>query len=177
MALMIDTPRWKWRGHLWAHMISDRHLDELHEAARRLNLRWVAFGRDHYDVPDVLWSAACELAEVVDSREIVRSLRHSGLRVPGGKPKKSWRRLEQLPDGFGHHGVPEWLASVRPLVGDATVEVLARPTEVVVMHLTRAPDVPDLGPLADGPDVGHLVHTVADDRYSLELVLPWDDEI
>jgi len=97
MSLYIDTPRWEWRGRLWAHMISDQNLDELHHAARSLNLRWVAFGRDHYDVPDVLWPAACEIAELVDPREIVRSLRRSGLRVPGGKPKKSWRRLDGLP--------------------------------------------------------------------------------
>lgn len=173
MTLYIDTPRWPWRGHLWAHMISDDHLGELHAAARALNLRWVAFGRDHYDVPDVLWPAACEIAELVDSREIIRSLRQSGLRVPGGKPKKSWRRLDSLPSEFDAHDVPDWLAEVRPIVGEATVEVLARPTELVVMHLTREPHVPELGGLAEGPDLGHLVHTVADDRYSLELVLPW----
>jgi len=176
MTLYIDTPRWPWRGELWAHMISDEHLDELHEAARRLNLRWVAFGRDHYDVPQRLWHDACDLAELVDSREIVRSLRHSGLRVPGGKPKKSWRRLEALPAELHDHGVPQWLERVRPLVGEATVEVLARPTELVVIHLRRDSQMPDLGPLADGPDVGHVVHTVADDRYSLELVLPWRGE-
>jgi len=154
-------------------MISDVSLEELHAAARGLNLRWVAFGRDHYDVPDVLWPAACEIAELVDSREIVRSLRRTGLRVPGGKPKKSWRRLDGLPRELSEGAVGEWLDSVRPLFADAAIEVLARPTELVVMHLRRGPQAPDLGELATTVPAGHLVHTVADDRYSLELVVPW----
>lgn len=173
MSLYIDTPRWEWRGQLWAHMISDENLEELHEAARALNLRWVAFGRDHYDVPDVLWPAACQIAGLVDSREIVRSLRRTGLRVPGGKPKKSWRRLNGLPDEFASGDVGDWLEAVQAHFDDAAIEVLARPSELVVMHLTRSAEPPQLGHLAEGPDVGRLVHTVADRRYSLELVLPW----
>lgn len=173
MSLFIDTPRWEWRGRLWAHMISDQNLDELHSAARSLNLRWVAFGRDHYDVPDVLWPAACEIAEVVDPREIVRSLRRSGLRVPGGKPKKSWRQLDGLPKDMFDSDVDDWLRQVRPLFADGAIEVLGRPSELVVMHLSRTAVAPDLGALVTGPGVGHLVHTIADSRYSLELVLPW----
>lgn len=172
MALLIDTPRWEWRGHLWAHMISDQSLDELHAAARQLDLRWVAFGRDHYDVPDVLWPKACKVAELVDSRQIIRSLKRTGLRVPGGKPKKSWRRLEGLPSEFAATPVQAWLDQVGPRIENAAVEVLARPGELVVLHLTRSPHRPDLGDLADTAP-GRVVHTVADQRYSLELVLPW----
>ena len=174
MSLFIDTPRWEWRGMLWAHMISDHGLEELHDAARSLNLRWVAFGRDHYDVPDVLWPAACQIAQLVDSREIVRSLRRSGLRVHGGKPKKTWRRLDDLPQQYQSGEVPHWLDAIAPHFQDGTVEVLGRPTELVVMHLQRHAHAPDLGPLAVGPSGGRLVHTVADQRYSLELVLPWN---
>ena len=115
---------------LWAHMISDHGLDELHAAARSLNLRWVAFGRDHYDVPDVLWPAACEIAELVDSRDIVRSLRRSGLRVHGGKPKKTWRRLDMLPVEYSSGEVASWLDAVSPHFANAAVEVLGRPTEL-----------------------------------------------
>lgn len=172
MSLLIDTPRWEWRGQLWAHMISDTSLDELHAGARALNLRWLAFGRDHYDVPESMWADACAAAELVDSREIVRSLKRSGLRVPGGKPKKSWRRLDTLPAAYQSGDVADWLARVRPSFPDAAVEVLARPTEIVVLHLLRTPERPPLGQLESGPGVGHLVHTVLDNRYSLELVLP-----
>jgi hypothetical protein len=62
---------------------------------------------------------------------------------------------------------------VSPQFGDAEVEVLGRPTELVVMHLRRDARAPDLGVLAAGPSQGRLVHTVVDQRYSLELVLPW----
>lgn len=174
MALMIDTPRWPWRGRLWAHMISDQSLDELHDAARELNLRWVAFGRDHYDIPDELWPAACEMAELVDSRQIVRSLRHSGLRVGGGKPKKTWRQLDGLPIELQNGPAGDWLAAIEPHFVEAAIEVLGRPGELVVIHLLRTPHAPDIGDLAAGPrDVdARVVHTVADNRYSLELVLP-----
>lgn len=171
VSLLIDTPRWPWRGHLWAHMISDDSLEELHAAARSLNLRWVAFGRDHYDIPDVLWDQACEIAELVDSRVIIRSLRASGLRVPGGKPKKSWRQLPGLPDEYAGGPIEDWLAQTQPFFADGAIEVLGRPGELVVMHLRRDPNRPDIGSLAEGPPGGHLVHTVADNRYSLELVL------
>ena len=174
MSLMIDTPRWPWRGMLWAHMISDHSLEELHDAARQLNLRWVAFGRDHYDVPDVLWPAACELAELVDPREIVRSLRRTGLRVPGGKPEKSWRQLTGRPDRYRSGEVGEWLDQVATRFEGDAIEVLARPSELIVMHLRRSPEAPELGALAEAPPSARLVHTVADNRYSLEVVLPWD---
>lgn len=173
MALLIDTPRWEWRGHLWAHMISDVSLEDLHAGARQLSLRWVSFGRDHYDVPDTLWPAACEIAQLVDSREIVRSLKRTGLRVPGGKPKKSWRQLHELPHEYASGPVADWLGAINPLFADGAIEVLGRPTEIVILHLLRVPSAPDLGPLAAGPGTGRLVHTVLDNRYSLELVLPW----
>ena len=160
---------------LWAHMISDHDLEELHGAARSLNLRWVAFGRDHYDVPDILWPAACEIAELVDSRDIVRSLRRSGLRVHGGKPKKTWRRLDNLPAPYRSGAVAHWLNAIAPSFADGTTEVLGRPGEVVVMLLRRDALAPELGPLAAGPGPGRLVQTVADQRYSLELVLPWTE--
>ena len=174
MSLFIDTPRWEWRGMLWAHMISDQSLEELHAAGRALNLRWVAFGRDHYDVPDVLWPAACEIAQLVDSREIVRSLRRTGLRVHGGKPKKTWRQLQAMPAQHQTGETADWLRAVRPHFDDAAIEVLGRPSELVVMHLRRDAYAPDLGALAGGPTGGRVVHTVADHRYSMELVLPWD---
>lgn len=173
MALLIDTPRWEWRGHLWAHMISDESLEDLHDGARQLNLRWVSFGRDHYDVPDKLWPAACEIADLVDSREIIRSLKRTGLRVPGGKPKKSWRQLDGLPPEYASGPVANWLSEISPLFDDGAIEMLGRPSEIVVLHLLREPTAPALGELGAGPGEGRLVHTVLDDRYSLELVLPW----
>lgn len=173
MALLIDTPRWPWRGRLWAHLISDQSLDELHGVARDLGLRYLSFGRDHYDVPDDVWAEACRLATLVESREIVRSLRASGLRVAGGKPRKAWRRVDQLPTALAGGEVGQWLVEVQAHLLDAAVEVLARPDEWVVLHLRDGPDRPDLGDLIRGPagQSSRVCETVADGRYSLELVI------
>ena len=97
MALMIDTPRWEWRGHLWAHLISDDSLDELHQAGRDLGLRWLSFGRDHYDVPDVLWPAACEIAELVEMHESTIS------RVTSRKYMHTPRGIFELKYFFSSH--------------------------------------------------------------------------
>ena len=173
MALLIDTPRWPWHGHLWAHMISDESLDELHAAARDLGLRWLSFGRDHYDVPEPLWPAACEVAELVDSREIVRSLRRTGLRVPGGKPQKAWRWVPALPAEMRTAPVDDWLRAVDALLDDPDVDVLHRPGEHVVLHLVPEHRAPRLGPLAEAPSSGtQVIETVVDGRWSVELVLP-----
>jgi hypothetical protein len=176
VALLIDTPRWEWRGHLWAHLISDVSLDELHEAARGLGLRWLSFGRDHYDVPDVLWPDACEIAELVDSRVIVRSLRASGLRVGGGKPQKSWRLLPDVPPEIDRPEARAWRESVVRLLGAPAVDVLGRPTEVVVFHLVEHDSPVDLGALRAPPVPGsRVVETVVDGRYSVELILEWHE--
>ena len=176
MALLIDTPRWPWRGHLWAHLISDESLDELHDAARGLGLRWLSFGRDHYDVPDVLWPAACEIAELVDSRLIVRSLRASGLRVGGGKPQKSWRLLPEVPQAIDRAEIQEWRNDVAELLGAPAIDVLGRPTEVVVFHLVEGAAPGDLGDLRTAPVPGsRVVETMVDGRYSVELILEWHE--
>lgn len=172
MALMIDTPLWPWRGRLWAHMISDESLDELHAGARTLGLRWLSFGRDHYDVPDTMWEQACELAQLVDSRVIVRSLRSSGLRVHGGKAKKAWKWQPEFPREHATEPVLDWLEQVASRLDRPAIEFLSRPGETVVLHLLDTDQRPDLGDLVD-PPVGadRVVETVADGRYSVELIL------
>ena len=81
MTILVDDAIWPWRGRLWAHLISDESLEELHEFAAGLTLPERAVGGDHYDVTDELRD--CALAEgaiPVDSRTIVRSLHAAGLR-------------------------------------------------------------------------------------------------
>jgi hypothetical protein len=81
MTILVDDAIWPWRNRLWAHMISDESLDELHAFAARLNLPERAFGGDHYDVTNELRECAiAEGAIPVDSRTIVRSLHAAGLR-------------------------------------------------------------------------------------------------
>ena len=51
MTVLIDTPLWPKHGTVWAHLVSDTSLDELHAFARRAELPPRAFDLDHYDVP------------------------------------------------------------------------------------------------------------------------------
>lgn len=81
--MLVDPPMWPRHGRLWGHLVSDTSLDELHALAARAELPPRAFDLDHYDVPAELVPRLVELGAVqVDSRELVRRLRASGLRVP-----------------------------------------------------------------------------------------------
>lgn len=189
VALAIDTPIWPWRGQLWAHMISDTSLEELHDAARTVGLRYLSFGRDHYDVPQSLWSQACEVAEHVDSREIVRSLRRSGLRVPGGKQHKQWTRIEETSDRGLELGADRWLSRLREWAPGTYVASFERPGESVVLHIG---ELIDRTPLRDfevsvGPDslreplgisrVREVIETVSGGEWSMEVVLENDTKM
>ena len=81
MTILVDQAIWPWRGHRWAHLVSDESYDELHAFATRLGIPRRAFQGDHYDVPTHLRELAIELgAEAVDARVLVRRLRDAGLR-------------------------------------------------------------------------------------------------
>ena len=82
MAVLVDDAIWPWRGRLWAHLVSDTSVDELHAFAERLGIPRRAFQGDHYDVPDEVRDCAiAEGARAVSSREIIRALRAAGLRT------------------------------------------------------------------------------------------------
>lgn len=81
MTILVDRAVWPWRGHHWAHLVSDTSYDELHAFAAELGIPRRAFQGDHYDVPAWLRIEAIEAgARPVDGRELVRRLRAAGLR-------------------------------------------------------------------------------------------------
>jgi hypothetical protein len=81
VAILVDDAIWPWRGRLWAHLVSDSSVAELHAFAARLGIPQRAFQGDHYDVTDELRDCAiAEGARAVDSRTIIRALRDAGLR-------------------------------------------------------------------------------------------------
>ncbi|NCT92522.1 DUF4031 domain-containing protein [Cellulomonas sp. APG4] len=83
MTVLLDPPLWPRHGHVWGHLVSDASLAELHALAARAGLPRRAFDLDHYDVPAERYAELVALGAVlVDSRELVRRLRASGLRVP-----------------------------------------------------------------------------------------------
>ena len=98
MAILVDRAVWMWRGRRWAHLVSDTSYAELHAFAAQLGIPRRAFQGDHYDVPADYREAAIELgAEAVDSRQLVRRLRASGLRLSPAERR-------QLPGQVGPSG-------------------------------------------------------------------------
>ncbi|MCU1356785.1 MAG: hypothetical protein JWM89_2203 [Acidimicrobiales bacterium] len=86
--ILVDRPIWPAHGRHFAHLVSDESFEELHGFAARLGLPERAFHRDHYDLPDAWWDRAVAAgAQPVDSREIIRRLRASGLRRRKPRPE------------------------------------------------------------------------------------------
>ena len=82
MAILVDDPLWPNHGTLWAHLISDASLDELHAFARAAGIPSRGFDHDHYDVPaERIDDLIAMGAEHVSPKELVRRLIASGLRV------------------------------------------------------------------------------------------------
>ncbi len=112
MAILLDTPRWPAHGTLWAHLVSDSSLAELHAFAARCDVPRRSFDLDHYDVPAARHAELVAAgAHHVDGHELIRRLRASGLRVRAAdRPLRAdlqRRWAELLPD---HPEVGEELA-------------------------------------------------------------------
>lgn len=82
MTVLIDEPRWWFRGRKWSHLVSDESLDELHSFADAVGIPRHGFQGDHYDVPEEYHPAMVAAGAVATpSRELVRRLRSAGLRL------------------------------------------------------------------------------------------------
>jgi Protein of unknown function (DUF4031) len=83
VAVLVDEPLWWWKGRRWCHLVSDESLEELHAFARAVDIPRRGFQGDHYDLPEEHRPAVLAAGALpVPSRELVRRLRASGLRVP-----------------------------------------------------------------------------------------------
>ncbi len=82
MAVLVDSPIWPAHGRLWAHLVSDTSLEELHSFAQALGIPERGFDLDHYDIPEEYVPKAIEAgAHFIPARELLRRLIDSGLRV------------------------------------------------------------------------------------------------
>lgn len=82
MTILVDQAMWPAHGRLWAHLISDSQLDELHAFAEANGIPRRGFDRDHYDVPaEAIGRLVAAGARPVSAHELVRALIASGLRV------------------------------------------------------------------------------------------------
>lgn len=79
--ILVDQAIWPHRGKRWAHLVSDKSYEELHDFAENLGLARSMFQKDHYDVHHDLRVRAIALgATPVDFRVLARALRSAGLR-------------------------------------------------------------------------------------------------
>ena len=89
MTVLIDEAIWPARGTVWAHLVSDSTLDELHSFARRAGIPQRGFDHDHYDVPLERREELIALGALpVTGRELLRRLQASGLRVTQAEKKR-----------------------------------------------------------------------------------------
>ncbi|WP_374974479.1 DUF4031 domain-containing protein [Microbacterium trichothecenolyticum] len=84
MAILIDDPLWPAHGRLWAHLVTDTDLEELHAFAAANGIPARGFDLDHYDVPEEAHARLVAAGALhVSGHELVRRLIASGLRVRG----------------------------------------------------------------------------------------------
>lgn len=96
MTVLIDEAIWPAHGTVWAHLVSDSSLDELHSFARRAGIPDRGFDHDHYDVPLERREAMIALgAQPVTGRELLSRLQRSGLRVTQAEKKELARRASR----------------------------------------------------------------------------------
>ncbi|MCM3661925.1 DUF4031 domain-containing protein [Georgenia satyanarayanai] len=134
MAVLLDTPRWPAHGTLWAHLVSDTSLAELHAFAVRCGVPRRSFDLDHYDVPAARHAELVAAgAQHVEGRELVRRLRASGLRVRATeRPARSeltrrWAELLPERPEVGEELAVRWSEPHRVYHGvDHLLEVLDR---------------------------------------------------
>jgi Protein of unknown function (DUF4031) len=75
---------WPAYGRMWAHLVRDASLEELHAFAAANGVPARGFDRDHYDVPaDRIDDLVAAGAVRVTAGELTRRLIASGLRVKG----------------------------------------------------------------------------------------------
>ena len=80
--ILIDQPIWPAHNTVWAHLVSDSSLEELHAFAAEAGIPRRGFDGDHYDVPAHKYDElVAQGATPVGVRELVERLRDSGLRI------------------------------------------------------------------------------------------------
>ena len=90
MAILIDQPSWPAHGTVWAHLVSDSNLDELHAFAEATGIPRRSFDLDHYDVPETRYGDLVAAGALpVSFREMIVRLRCSGLRVTA-RERRGW---------------------------------------------------------------------------------------
>ena len=178
VAVLVDEAVWPWRGGLWAHLVSDESIAELHDFAERLGLRRMAFQGDHYDVPSEVRERALQIgAQAVGGRDLVQRLRAADLRLPASERPGRWESIAAWETTGSPPDLSDWVperlveAFDRCVQADwstATVTLYRRQSETVVLvNGGDPPRITDLVP--DGVE-----WRCTEDRV-LELIIQEDN--
>jgi 8-oxo-dGTP pyrophosphatase MutT (NUDIX family) len=126
MTIWIDQPIWPRHGTVFAHLISDTSLDELHAFAQRTGLHPRSFEGDHYDVPQERYALVLAAgATSTTGADVVRRLVASGLRL---RKRRGDRPVARIPDVVfpdGTHASVDLVASDRPVTAAGVFAAMA----------------------------------------------------
>src|SRR4051794_1957636 len=118
MTIWIDQPIWPRHGTVFAHLISDASLDELHAFAARVGLHPRSFEGDHYDVPQERYAAVLAAgATSTTGADVVRRLLGSGLRLRKRRGDRPVARIPTVVFPDGARAAVDLVASDRPVTG------------------------------------------------------------
>jgi 8-oxo-dGTP pyrophosphatase MutT (NUDIX family) len=116
MSIWIDQPIWPRHGTVFAHLISDTSLDELHTFAQRVGLHPRLFEGDHYDVPQERYAAVLAAgATSTSGADVVRRLIASGLRLRKRRGDRPVARIPSFVFPDGTHASVDLVVSDRPV--------------------------------------------------------------
>jgi 8-oxo-dGTP pyrophosphatase MutT (NUDIX family) len=116
MTIWIDQPIWPRHGTVFAHLISDTSLDELHAFALRVGLHPRSFEGDHYDVPHERYAMVLAAgATSTTGADVVRRLIASGLRLRKRRGDRPVARIPAMVFPDGTHASVDLIASDSPV--------------------------------------------------------------
>lgn len=126
MTIWIDQPIWPRHGTVFAHLISDTSLDELHAFARRTGLHPRSFEGDHYDVPQERYALVIAAgATSTTGADVVRRLVASGLRLRKRRGDRPVARIPDLAFPDGTHASVDLVISDRPVTATGVFAAMA----------------------------------------------------
>ncbi|MEP6651263.1 MAG: DUF4031 domain-containing protein [Lapillicoccus sp.] len=126
MTIWIDQPIWPRHGTVFAHLISDTSLEELHAFAQRVGLHPRSFEGDHYDVPQQRYAAVLAAgATSTSGAELVRRLIASGLRLRKRRGDRPVARIPAIVFPDGTHASVDLVVSDRPVTTSGVFAAMA----------------------------------------------------
>lgn len=109
--ILVDPPRWPFRGRLFSHVASDTSIAELHDFALAQRLHPRSYDGDHYDLPAERYDEVVAAGALpVSNRELLAAVQAAGLRF---RKRRGERPVASIPDGLPFLREPHTLEMLR----------------------------------------------------------------